>query len=73
MDSWNDLEDMGQSNLDAVTTKSLLAGEMASDDAPPGFGRIAALIVTEKGPASAEELSAEPADVWACAAKAQDF
>lgn len=71
MDSWNDLEDMGQSSLGAALAERLLTGGVASDDAPLGFDRIAALIGTAQGPATEEELSAEPEIVLAFATRAQ--
>jgi hypothetical protein len=71
MDAWNDLEDMGQSDLDAATTERLLTGDVPWDDAPFEFDRVAALIGMAQGPATVEELSTGPAIVSAFAARAQ--
>jgi hypothetical protein len=71
LDTFDDLEDMAPLQLDAMTTERLIAGVVAIDDAPPGFGRVAELIHKAQGPATAEELRARAVTVTAFAAHAR--
>jgi hypothetical protein len=51
--------------LDADTADRLLAGSVAPEDAPPGYGRVVRLLEAVSAEASSEELAREPETVAA--------
>lgn len=69
MATFDDLEDIAPTSLDATTTDLLLAGAVERDDAPPGFDLVAGLITRAQGPATAEELAARDTTVTRFAEK----
>jgi len=54
--------------LDYATAERLLAGDLDPEDAPPGFGPVAALVQVAKGPTGAGELVGRQETVAAMAA-----
>jgi hypothetical protein len=71
LDTFDDLEDIASTQLDAAMTELLVTGAVEVDDAPPGFDRVAGLINKAQGPATPEELAARAATVTTFAAKVQ--
>jgi hypothetical protein len=59
---------MALNPLDEQTAHRLLAGALAPEDAPPGYGTVAALLQVARGPATAEEVARRTAVVSAMAA-----
>jgi hypothetical protein len=71
MDAFDDLHGMALPGLDANLAELLMTGAVDPDDAPPEFGRVAALIKKAQEPANADELSGRAATVMAFAARAR--
>jgi hypothetical protein len=69
MTFWSDMEsEMQPLPLDSDTADRLLAGLVAPEDAPPGYGRVVQLLEAASAEASSEELAREPETVAAMAA-----
>jgi hypothetical protein len=61
MTLWSDLDsEMQPLSLDADTADRLLAGSVAPEDAPPGYGRVVRLLEAASAEASSEEVAREP-------------
>jgi hypothetical protein len=66
MTFWSDMDsDMHPLPLDSDTADRLLAGLVAPEDAPPGYGRVVRLLEVASAEASSEELAREPETVAA--------
>jgi hypothetical protein len=60
MSSWSDLDgDMQRLPLDTNTADRLLAGEVAPEDAPPGYAEVAALVRAAIAEPAAHEVAGE--------------
>jgi hypothetical protein len=69
MTFWSDMDsEMQPLPLDSDTADRLLAGLVAPEDAPPGYGRVVRLLQVASAEASNEELAREPQTVAAMAA-----
>ena len=66
---WN--SDMYSFPLDDATAQRLLSGHLSPEDAPPGYGGVAALIRTVIGPATPGEVACESAVVASVVAAVQ--
>jgi hypothetical protein len=66
MTFWSDMDSEVQPlPLDTDTADRLLAGSVAPEDAPPGYGRVVRLLVAAAAEASSEELARAPETVAA--------
>ena len=66
MTYWSDMDsEMQPLPLDTDTAERLLAGSVAAEDAPPGYGRVVGLLEAASAGASSEELAREPETVAA--------
>ena len=66
MTFWSDMDSEVQPlPLDTDTADRLLAGSLAPEDAPPGYGRVVRLLVAAAAEASSEELARAPETVAA--------
>jgi hypothetical protein len=66
MTFWSDMDsEMQPLPLDTDTADRLLAGSVAPEDAPPGYGRVVRLLEAASAEASSEELAREPETVSA--------
>lgn len=66
MTFWSDMDsEMQPLPLDTDTADRLLAGSVAPEDAPPGYGRVVRLLEAASAEASGEELAREPETVAA--------
>jgi hypothetical protein len=64
MTFWSDMDsEMQPLPLDTDTADRLLAGSVAPEDAPPGYGRVVRLLEAASAEASSEELAREPETV----------
>ena len=69
MTFWSDMDsEMQPLPLDTDTADRLLAGSVAPEDAPPGYGRVVRLLEVASAETSSEELAREPETVAALAA-----
>ena len=69
MTFWSDMDsEMHALPLDSDTADRLLAGSVAPEDAPPGYGRLVRLLEAASAEASSEELTWEPETVAAMTA-----
>ena len=69
MTFWSDMDsEMQPLPLDSDTADRLLAGLVAAEDAPPGYGPVVRLLEAASAEASSEELAREPETVAAMAA-----
>ena len=61
MTFWSDMDsEMQPLPLDTDTADRLLAGSVAPEDAPPGYGRVVRLLEAASAEAPSEELAREP-------------
>jgi hypothetical protein len=66
MTFWSDMDsEMQPLPLDSDTADRLLAGSVAPEDAPPGYGRVVRLLEVASAEASSDELAREPERVAA--------
>jgi len=66
MTFWSDMDsEMQPLPLDTDTADRLLAGSVAPEDAPPGYGRVVRLLEAASAEAASEELAREPETVAA--------
>ena len=65
------LQDRHRLALDEGTAERLLAGRLSPADAPPGYGRVAAVLAAASAPPDADELAGESAVVAVFAAAAR--
>jgi hypothetical protein len=64
MTFWSDMEsEMQPLPLDSDTADRLLAGLVAPEDAPPGYGRVVRILRVASAEASSEDLAREPETV----------
>jgi hypothetical protein len=69
MTFWSDMDsEMHALPLDSDTADRLLAGSVAPEDAPPGYGRLVRLLEAASAEASSDELTREPETVAAMTA-----
>ena len=69
MTFWSDMDsEMQPLPLDTDTADRLLAGSVAPEDAPPGYGRVVRLLEAASAEASSDELAREPETVAAMTA-----
>lgn len=60
--------DMARGSLDYRTTERLLSGQLAPDDAPPGYQQVSELVIAARSPAVPVELARETSVVSMAAA-----